>query len=171
MLSGCSKGKPVESASLTTSADSYSYVIYENGAIESNKKNDYEKIQSQADFINLACATAEFVGSRINNEKASTKKSLTSITRTSAAINLLNFVNKPLTLGSDNIVISYKYKNINLSEAHERLNKVREIPYLKYQSTFHASESKGFESALNQNVSIQNGMVTCDLIYLVKKKI
>ena len=159
-LSGCSKGKPIESASLATNESSYSYVIYENGKIESKNKNDYEQIQSQKDFIDLACITAEFIGSRGRVSGNKNRGKIT--TKLDSMINLLDFVNNPLPLGLENIEISHKDKNIKLIEAKEKLSKVKEIPLLKYQITFHSfSESGDLETTSNERVIVQNGKVAC----------
>ena len=161
MLLGCSKGKPVESASLTTIAGNYSYVEYENGKIENKNKNDYKEIQSQIDFIYLACDTAKFLNERV--KLSSTK--LTSF----STINLLDFVNKPLSLGLANIEILSRGKLIKLSQAKEKLSKIREIPALKFQSTINSYFDSGdLEFTSKQGVLIQDGRVTCNKSSLQK---
>jgi len=164
ILSGCSKSRPVESASLTTIAGNYSYVEYENGKIENKNKNDYEEIQSQIDFINLACDTARFFSERAH---LSPSTKLTS----SSTINLLDFVNKPLSLALANIEILSRGKLIKLSQAKEKLSKIREIPALKFQSTINSYFDSGdlwFTS--NQGVLIQDGRVNCVTSSLRKGK-
>ena len=160
MLSGCSKGKPVESASLTTSADSYSYVIYENGKIESKKKNDYEEIQSQEDFIDLTCAVARFISNRTMRQVSQNSRKISSLT---SDVNLLDFINNPLSFSDVKSEIVYKKnKSVKLSEAKQKLSKLNEILFLRYQRMRHnVSESGEFERTQNDTVVIQNGKVAC----------
>jgi len=159
MLLGCSKGKPVESANLTTDTDSYSYVKYENGSVESKKKNDYEEIQSQEDFIEISCMVAKYISQTVKESASQNDIKASSF----SDVNLLGFINSPWHAGDANPILTYKInKSVRLSEAKEKLSKLNEIPFLKYQKMRHeGSESIGSEETTNKTVIIRNGNVIC----------
>jgi hypothetical protein len=58
---------------------------------------------------------------------------------------------------------------LKLSQAKEKLSKIREIPALKFHSTINNYLDSGdLGSILNQGVSIQDGRVNCLTSYLQK---
>jgi hypothetical protein len=80
-------------------------------------------------------------------------------------VNLFGFINSPWYAGDANPIFTYKInKSVRLSEAKEKLSKLKEISFLRYQKMLHVgSESIGSEQTTNKTVMIRNGNVTCTI--------